>query len=103
MISTTKSKKKSEGVKEKEEAICDNIENIYDKKCSNNMKLLEAEEKNRSEFAKEPIDSPLEPAINEKGFLYPHLDDPNFNMKIALKTIPNMTALFTTSKNMPTF
>jgi len=85
MISTTKGKKKSEGVKENEEAICDNIENIYDKKCSNNMKLLEAEENNRMEFSKEPIDLPLEPAVNEKGFLYPHLDDPNFNMKIALK------------------
>ena len=64
MILNTKVKKKSEKVNE--ETICDNIENIYDKKCSNNMKLLEAEETNRSEFTKEPIDSSFEPAVNEK-------------------------------------
>lgn len=67
-----KAKKKAEKVAE----VCDNIENIYDKKCNNNVQLLETEEKNREELLQDS---------DTKGFLYPHLDDPNFNIKIALK------------------
>ena len=50
---------------------------IYSKKCgTNNKEQLDSEFKNREELAKNP---------NEYQFLYPNLDDPNFNIKIAEK------------------
>jgi len=52
------------------------INNIYNKKCGNNKKQLEIELKNRISLKKNP---------EENSFLYPVLDDPNFNIKIALK------------------
>jgi Helicase conserved C-terminal domain len=58
--------------------VCDTgeINKLYSKKCGNNKKLLDIEEKNRKELEKHP---------NEDQFLYPNLDDPNFIIKIAQK------------------
>jgi len=74
-ISEEKKEKKEK--KEKEE-VCDTneINKLYNKKCGNNLKLLEYEEKNREELTKNP---------NQDQYLYPTLDDPNFNIKIAEK------------------
>jgi superfamily II DNA or RNA helicase len=55
---------------------CDNPTKTYDKKCSNNKKLLEAENENRIELG---VNS------DEHQYLYPTLNDPNFNVKIAQK------------------
>lgn len=52
------------------------IDKLYSKKCGNNKKLLEIELGNRVELSKNP---------SEDSFLYPILDDPNFNVKIAEK------------------
>jgi len=63
----------------KEEEICDldKINKIYSKKCgSNNKEQLKIELENRNELGKYP---------NENEYLYPTLDDPNFNIKIAQK------------------
>jgi len=61
----------------KGQEVCGNIEHIYDKKCGNNLQLLESENNNRIDFLKFKEE--------ENAFLYPHLDDPNFNIKIATK------------------
>jgi hypothetical protein len=70
-------------LKEKEkkgQEVCDNIDHIYDKKCGNNLQLLESENNNRIDFSKLEGEESI-----ENAFLYPHLDDPNFNIKIATK------------------
>ena len=58
--------------------VCDvaEINKLYSKKCSNNRDQLDAELMNR-EYLEEHND--------EDPFLYPILDDPNFNIKIAQK------------------
>ena len=55
---------------------CNKIDKKYDKKCGINKKMLEIENENRKELAEHPDDLP---------YLYPILDDPNFNKKIAQK------------------
>jgi hypothetical protein len=64
---------------EKKEEICDfdKINKLYSKKCgSNNKEQLKTELENRIELGNYPDD-------NE--YLYPTLDDPNFNIKISQK------------------
>jgi hypothetical protein len=58
--------------------ICDadDINKLYSKKCGNNKEQLRIELENRKELA-------LYPTGDE--YLYPNLDDPNFNIKIAQK------------------
>jgi hypothetical protein len=58
--------------------VCDvaEISKLYSKKCSNNKSQLQAELANREQLAENP---------DENAFLYPILDDPNFNIKIAEK------------------
>jgi superfamily II DNA or RNA helicase len=58
--------------------ICDlkDINMIYNKKCGSNKEQLNIELKNRISLEKNPL---------ENSFLYPVLDDPNFNIKIAQK------------------
>ena len=76
-IIETKPKKK-----DKIQEVCSNLDNIYDKKCDNNKRLLEAEDANRENLSElNKIDNYNDGNI----LLYPHLDDPNFNVKIALK------------------
>lgn len=57
-------------------SVCANIEDLYDASCSHNENMLKTEEKNRKELSENP---------NQDAFLYPILDDPNFNIKIAKK------------------
>jgi len=72
-----KGNKEVKDVADREAAICDlDINKLYNKNCGNNKQQLNAELENRIEFAKNP---------NEHEFLYPSLDDPNFNIKIAQK------------------
>ena len=62
-----------------DEEICDldKINKLYTKKCgSNNKQQLEIELENREELGKSP---------DENEYLYPTLDDPNFNIKISQK------------------
>lgn len=62
-----------------EEEICDldKIGKLYTKKCgSNNKEQLRIELENREELGEDP---------NSNQYLYPTLDDPNFNIKIAQK------------------
>ena len=60
-----------------EECNLDDINNLYSKKCGkNNKEQLKIEKENRIELLKNP---------NQDEFLYPVLDDPNFNIKIAQK------------------
>lgn len=54
-----------------------NLSKLYSKKCgTTNKQLLENEEENREM---------LEDTVNDNAFLYPTLDDPNFNIKISQK------------------
>ena len=55
---------------------CNRLYKKYDKKCGINKKMLEIENENRKELEENPNDLP---------YLYPTLDDPNFNKKIAEK------------------
>jgi len=79
-----KSKKETKGKKEddiemdisSEECKLDDINNLYSKKCGNNKEQLKIEEENRIALSKNP---------NQDEFLYPVLDDPNFNIKISQK------------------
>lgn len=75
-MSNNKLIKMNEG--QNKEVICDPTTNtnIYNKKCTNNKLLLKFEENNRESFVKDP-------SSNE--FLYPNLNDPYFNIKIAEK------------------
>ena len=59
-----------------QDEVCANVEDLYDKSCSHNENMLKTEEKNREALQEEP---------NENQYLYPILDDPNFNIKIAQK------------------
>ena len=58
--------------------ICDvdEINKLYSKKCGNNKEQLKTELDNRKELGSTPT---------QYEFLYPVLDDPNFNIKIAQK------------------
>ena len=58
--------------------ICDvdEINKLYSKKCGNNKEQLKIELENRKDLALTPT---------QYEFLYPVLDDPNFNIKIAQK------------------
>jgi len=72
-------KKVKEDSKSETPEICelDKIGKLYTKKCgSNNKKQLQVELENREELGKDP---------NSNKYLYPTLDDPNFNIKIAQK------------------
>ena len=71
--------------KPEKQDVCDNIENVYNKKCGKNVKLLESEKNNRIDFLKDQENLTEGELIEENAFLYPHLDDPKFNMKISLK------------------
>ena len=75
-IKKDKKSKKKDNLQE----VCDNIDNIYDKKCSHNKQLLQSEQENRADLV-----SASAANVSNDNFLYPHLDDPNFNMKIAIK------------------
>ena len=80
-LKTKKGKKKSEEeVVESEIAseVCDadEINKLYSKKCDNNKQQLKAELENREELKLHPT---------EDAYLYPILDDPNFNIKISQK------------------
>jgi superfamily II DNA or RNA helicase len=55
---------------------CDAIDKKYTKKCGINKKMLQIENDNRKELEEHPDEFP---------YLYPTLDDPNFNKKIAEK------------------
>jgi len=55
---------------------CNKQGKLYDKTCGNNKKLLQIENKDRTELEKHP---------DERLYLYPTLNDPNFNLKIAEK------------------
>jgi hypothetical protein len=80
-LKTKKGKKNSEEeVIESEIAseVCDadEINKLYSKKCGNNKQQLKAELENREELKLHPT---------EDEYLYPILDDPNFNIKISQK------------------
>jgi superfamily II DNA or RNA helicase len=65
--------------KKEDVALCglDKINQLYTKKCgTDNKELLNSELENRKELNDSPEDN---------AFLYPTLDDPNFNIKIAQK------------------
>jgi superfamily II DNA or RNA helicase len=76
-----KGKKKIDKTQDIEEADqgpkeCKDPSKKYSKKCSTNGKLLQTENENRIDLAEHPDDN---------LFLYPTLNDPNFNKKIAEK------------------
>jgi len=55
---------------------CDTIDKKYTKKCGINKKMLQIENDNKKKLEEHPDKFP---------YLYPTLDDPNFNKKIAEK------------------
>jgi RNase P protein component len=73
-MATIANKKKDEALEE----ICDakQLNKLYSKSCGNNKQQLRIELENRAELAETPDQTP---------YLYPILDDPNFNIKIAQK------------------
>jgi hypothetical protein len=56
----------------------DDINKLYIKKCGNNKKLLQLESENRIQLGETEN-------MQENAYLYPNLDDPNFNIKISEK------------------
>jgi hypothetical protein len=66
-------KPKKQKLEDKDDDTC---ANVYDPSCSKNQKLLKLEEQNMEEAKANP---------NSDPFLYPDLNDPNFNIKIANK------------------
>ena len=71
--------KKKEIIPDIESEVCDleQINKLYTKKCgSNNKEQLHIELENRIALQENP---------NENEYLYPTLDDPNFNIKISHK------------------
>ncbi len=72
-FSIKKTKKDKDKVELEE---CDTIDKKYSKKCGTNKKMLQIENDNRKELEEHPDEFP---------YLYPILDDPNFNKKIAEK------------------
>ena len=81
-LKTKKGKKQSEvedvgsDIISSEVCDADEINKLYSKKCGNNKDQLKAELENRKELELHPT---------EDEYLYPVLDDPNFNIKIAQK------------------
>ena len=77
-FSIKKKKKDKDKELEEEEAAgeCKNPSQKYSKKCNTNVKLLKNENDNRIDLLEHPDDN---------AFLYPTLNDPNFNQKIAEK------------------
>jgi superfamily II DNA or RNA helicase len=75
-----KDKKEKEKEKEKEEeeefGECSRLDKKYDKKCDTNKRLLQSENENRIDLTEH---------FEDHSFLYPTLNDPNFNKKIAEK------------------
>ena len=68
--------KKEEVELEEEQGECSRADKKYDKKCSNNKRMLQSENENRIDLKEHPEDH---------SYLYPTLNDPNFNKKIAEK------------------
>ena len=64
--------------------ICDSdeINNLYNKKCGNNKDQLKSELENRRDLKNR---YELENNPDQDEYLYPVLDDPNFNIKISQK------------------
>ena len=75
-MNVVKTKKDNPELLNREVCNPNELNNLYSKKCGNNKEQLNTEEKNREDFYNEP---------NQNEFLYPILDDPNFNIKISLK------------------
>ena len=75
-MSIVKIKKGNPEVLKQELCNPNELNNLYSKKCGDNKKQLDIEKKNNKELLKNP---------NENAYLYPILDDPNFNIKIAFK------------------
>jgi hypothetical protein len=80
-LKTKKGKNKSETKAEESDndiEVCDaaEINKLYSKKCGNNKEQLKIELENRKELESNPT---------QHDYLYPVLDDPNFNIKIAQK------------------
>ena len=71
-----KPKEEVEFQEEDETGECSRSDKKYDKKCSTNKRMLQSENENR-------ID--LEEHSEDHSYLYPTLNDPNFNKKIAEK------------------
>jgi len=72
-------KPKEEGEGEEEgEGVgeCSRQDKKYDKKCGTNKQMLQSEKENRIDLKEHP---------DEHSYLYPTLNDPNFNKKIAEK------------------
>jgi hypothetical protein len=71
-----KIKTKKDKIENLSQDVCDENNKLYSKNCGNNKKQLDIELKNRIS---------LERNVEKDSFLYPILDDPNFNIKIAQK------------------
>jgi len=63
-------------LEEEETGECSRSDKKYDKKCSTNKHMLRSENENRIDLKDHP---------DEYSYLYPTLNDPNFNKKIAEK------------------
>ena len=75
-IKTVSLEEAKEEVKAEGEAEQDVCSNVYNPKCGANKELLKLEDNNMKEAKENP---------NTDPFLYPNLNDPNFNIKIANK------------------
>ena len=71
-----KTKKVKEVNEEELEGECARSDKKYDKKCGTNKRMLQSEKENRQDLKEHP---------DEHSYLYPTLNDPNFNKKIAEK------------------
>ena len=71
-----KGKKGKKGKEEEDVGECSRSDKIYDKKCGTNKHMLQSENENRIDLKEHPEDH---------SYLYPTLNDPNFNKKIAEK------------------
>jgi len=75
-MNVVKTKKDTSELLTREVCNPNELNNIYSKKCGNNKEQLNTEEQNREDLYNNPT---------QNEFLYPILDDPNFNIKISLK------------------
>ena len=75
-MSFVKTKKVNPELLNQEVCNPNDLNNLYSKKCGKNTEQLNIEEENREDLQNNP---------NKNEYLYPILDDPNFNIKIALK------------------
>jgi hypothetical protein len=75
-MSFVKTKKVNPELLNQEVCNPNDLNNLYSKKCGKNIEQLNIEEENREELQNNP---------NQNEYLYPILDDPNFNIKISLK------------------